>query len=955
MLRRGGGAEVRGVNRLHGRDHELRRAAAVLAGTRRSGGTGLLTVEGAPGIGKSTFLRAVAALARQQGYRVGSGSAEESSRMLPLTTLLSALRSGPEPLLSEEDFAELGGLYDRQPWLVERLADALAVPAAHGPVLVLLDDVQWSDQLSVVALRVVLGRLARQPVCWVLAGRPDPGGALDRVAGAARHLVTVSRLTLGPLDADAVEGLAREELGGEPDPALRRLLARAGGHPLLVSSLLAGWRPGPGGTDPAPAAAGAALPHQLILAVRHQLSTLPPGAVELLRTGAVLGRRFTLADVSEVTRQPAARLMAPLEEAVRAGLLHEDGDGVAFRHDLVRQAVHDDLPVSLRAAVHRDIAAVMTRQRRPAAHVAPHVLGQWPRSGAVTATPEERRAAADVLRAAAGEIARATPAAAADLLQRALDLLPPDSPERLDVGLEALTAAAAGLQVEAAAELGRTLLRGTTTAGDAARVWWHLARPLRALSADEELQRGTAQALAALPPGDDAASAPARLRLRAVHAQASSRGPDGAAAAEEARGVLQDALRLEDTAAAEAALVALAEAAAWQGRHHEALVPAREARLRHGGPPRSAEIAALTGLERYDEARALLAEAAEVHRSDAWETLPEHAWRRALLELYAGRTSLAQVEAEHLLRLGEDFEEFALYRAEAHCVLARIVGTRGDTATGRRHVEAARALLAPRNVWQRLTLHVVDGRLAEGAGDDRAAVAAFSRALDLRREHALLGAGPDYDSAPQIVRVALRAGAPALAEDSAANAAGYAERNPGVPGIQGIALHARALVDGDVDRLGEAVRVLATGPRVPVHSVAAGDLAALLAVARRRAEAVEAWRRASDALAAWGASTVIVDPRALALRSRGGRAEPAGGTRPVSGWEALTGAERRVAERAGRGGTNRSIAEELGVSPHTVSTHLRAVFGKLGINSRVQLAHVVATRPDAGELTRSRP
>ncbi|WP_432544388.1 ATP-binding protein [Kineococcus sp. SYSU DK002] len=935
------------MDRLRGRERELLHASAVLSSTRRSGRTGLLTVEGVAGIGKSALLRAVTDLAREQGFTVGSGGGEESSRVLPLSALLSALRAGPEPVLSQAAFAELGRLYDRQPWLVERLADALAVAASRGPLLVVLDDAQWIDQLSVFALRVLLGRLARQPVCWVLAGRPDPDGPLERVRTAARHVNAVFHLTLGPLDEEAVTLLARDELGADPDPALHALLERAAGHPLLVSSLLAGWRPaaeGPGEPEqPGTSGTPGALPHQLVLAVRRQLDSLPQASVRLLRTGAVLGRRFRLTDVAAVLDEPAAQLIAPLEAAERAGLLEHDGPAVAFRHDLVREAVYEDLPVAARAAVHRDVVSTMLRQGRPAAHLVPHVLGELSPAAPEDTAPAERRRAAGLLRAAATELVPATPAAAAQLLEHALRLLPADSPDRLDVGLEALEAAGAGLQVEAAADIGLALLGEVTTALDAGRVWWRLAGPLRALHRDEELREGVARTLEGLP--DDPVGAPVHLRLRAVRALASSRDRDPAAATSSARSVLADAERLGDRDAVEAALLALAESAARQGRHQGALLPAREARVRHGGPARSAEVAALTGLERYEEARSLLAEASEVHRSDVWRTLPEHVWRRSLLELFAGRTDLARAEAEHLLQLGEDFEEFALYRAEAHCVLARVVGTRGDALAGRRHVEAARSGLVPGDVQQHLTLHVVDGRLAEGAGNDTAAVLAFTRALRLRREHGLLGAGPDYDSAPQIVRVALRAGARELAEEAAAGAAGYAERNPGVPGIQGIALHAGALLTGDVDGLAEAVRVLATGPRVPVYSVAAGDLAALLADAERRPEALRAWRRASDALASWGASTVIVDPRALALQDgarRLSREEP----HPLDGWDALTAAERRVADHVGRGGTNRSVAAQLGVSPHTVSTHLRAVFAKLGINSRVQLAHVVATRSD---------
>nr|WP_246314751.1 LuxR family transcriptional regulator [Kineococcus aurantiacus] len=935
---------------MHGRQRELREAAALLDRTRRSGRTSLLTVEGVPGIGKSALLHAVTGLACERGFTVGAGGGEESSRMLPLAALLSVLRAGPEPLLSEAAFAELGELYDRQPWLVERLADALAVPAARGPLLVAVDDAQWMDQLSVFAVRVLLKRLAHQPVCWVLAARPDVDGPLDRLAAAAPHPDAVHRLVLRPLDDEAVRTLVRDELGADPDPALRDLLDRAAGHPLLVSSLLGGWRPAPDGTDAAegtegpdePGGAVARLPRQLVLAVRRQLESLPPASVDLLRTGAVLGNRFDLADVAALRREPATHLLTPLEDAERAGLLRQHGARVAFRHDLVREAVYQGLPPAARAALHRDAVGTMLRRGRPAAHVVPHVLGGLTDTAPEDLGPTERRRAAGLLRTAAAELTRATPVAASELLTHALRLLPADSPDRLDTGLEALEAATAGLQVEAAAELGLALLAEATTPLGAGRVWLRLAGPLRALHRDGELREGVVRTLADLT-DDDPVSAPVHLRLRAVHALAASRGPGSAAATAAARSVLADAERLGDQDAAETALLALAESAARQGRHRDALEAARRARLRHGGPARSAEVAALTGLERYDEARALLAEASEVHRSDAWRTLPEHVWRRSLLELFAGRTDLARAEAEYLLQLGEDYEEFALYRAEAHCVLARVVGTRGDTAAGRRHVEAARCGLAPGDVQQHLTLHVVDGRLAEGAGHDDAAVVAFTRALRLRREHGLLGAGPDYDSAPQIVRVALRAGARELAEEAAAGAAGYAERNPGVPGIQGIALHARALLTADVEGLTEAVRVLATGPRVPVHSVAAGDLAALLAAAHRRPEALEAWRRASEALESWGASTVIVDPRAVALRDE---PQPARreAPRPPDGWDALTAAERRVAERVGRGGTNRSVAAQLGVSPHTVSTHLRSVFAKLGINSRVQLAHVVAAR-----------
>jgi DNA-binding CsgD family transcriptional regulator len=78
------------------------------------------------------------------------------------------------------------------------------------------------------------------------------------------------------------------------------------------------------------------------------------------------------------------------------------------------------------------------------------------------------------------------------------------------------------------------------------------------------------------------------------------------------------------------------------------------------------------------------------------------------------------------------------------------------------------------------------------------------------------------------------------------------------------------------------------------------------------------------------------------LKEAGGRIRrTTGGTRPVQGWEALTASERKVARLVAAGHTNRSAADLLVVSPHTVNTHLSAVFRKLAVNSRVQLTRVV--------------
>ncbi|CAM5244639.1 hypothetical protein SCANM63S_06030 [Streptomyces canarius] len=88
-------------------------------------------------------------------------------------------------------------------------------------------------------------------------------------------------------------------------------------------------------------------------------------------------------------------------------------------------------------------------------------------------------------------------------------------------------------------------------------------------------------------------------------------------------------------------------------------------------------------------------------------------------------------------------------------------------------------------------------------------------------------------------------------------------------------------------------------------------------------------------------------PSCCAGGRAGARARRASaGPRPSQGWEALTASERKVARLVAAGHTNRSAADLLVVSPHTVNTHLSAVFRKLSVNSRVQLTRVVAASED---------
>jgi DNA-binding CsgD family transcriptional regulator len=141
-------------------------------------------------------------------------------------------------------------------------------------------------------------------------------------------------------------------------------------------------------------------------------------------------------------------------------------------------------------------------------------------------------------------------------------------------------------------------------------------------------------------------------------------------------------------------------------------------------------------------------------------------------------------------------------------------------------------------------------------------------------------------------------------------------------------------VHGDVADLEEAVRLLEQGTRRLELASALEDLGVHLVAVDVLGRALELY---SEIGAAWDARRVRSRLRALGVRRRmvANEAEK-------TGWAALTSAEVDVARLVAQGLTNRAVAERLFVSPHTVNTHLRHVFAKLGINSRVELARLAA-------------
>ncbi|HEX3779450.1 MAG TPA: AAA family ATPase [Pseudonocardiaceae bacterium] len=381
MLASGRGGAARRVSAtarpLRGRAEELDVVLRVLRATRQQGRPRLLVVSGEPGIGKSAFVEAAVEQAVRSGFRTGVAAAHESDRIAPLASLGPALRSGAEPLVDSADFLALAPLTDQPLWLAEHLATLLEGRTRTGAMLIALDDAQWADPLSTFVLRIMATRLVGAPIVWLLATRDGSGGPVEAIVAAAGAELPVHPIELTALTEDAVLAVAADELGHEASPELARRLAEAKGVPFLAVQLLTGLLARD--TDQT----GAGLPTSLVVGVRRRLATTSASCRELLHTAAVVGSTFRLDDVALLLGEPSARLADPLDEAIKAGLLADDGDRVVFRHDLLRQAVYEDLPPSARRGMHRSIVADFLASGRGAAEIAPHVLA--------TATPVTRQ------------------------------------------------------------------------------------------------------------------------------------------------------------------------------------------------------------------------------------------------------------------------------------------------------------------------------------------------------------------------------------------------------------------------------------------------------------------------------------------------------------------------------------------------------------------------------------
>src|SRR6201993_3941354 len=160
---------------IRGRADELREVGALVTAVAQGRG-GVLVIEGPPGIGKSRLLTELVVLADKSGVRTLFGEAFEYQQSVPFFSLFMATLRADPPVGDGEALRRLGGAADLRYWVVHDLADAIHAAAAETPLAILIEDIHWADNATLLALRSLATARPDASVLWILTARSGAGG-----------------------------------------------------------------------------------------------------------------------------------------------------------------------------------------------------------------------------------------------------------------------------------------------------------------------------------------------------------------------------------------------------------------------------------------------------------------------------------------------------------------------------------------------------------------------------------------------------------------------------------------------------------------------------------------------------------------------------------------------------------------------------------------------------------
>ena len=936
---------------LVGRARECEAIAGALQALRARPGA-VVAVEGEPGIGKSLLLAHLAASAASDGCTVLRSRATEFEADLPYALWTEALDAhladaGQRRLLrlGVADAGALGRVLPAfadltgEPAAADRhrthraLRDLLERLAATRPLVLCLDDVHWADPASVDALAALVRRPPSAPVLLAVAARE--GQIPATVAAALSSAMAedrVTRLALAPLsEAEAAE------LVGDTAAAIYE---QTGGNPFYLEQL-ARVRPGAGG---GPTAADGSVPAAVAAALASELAALEPEARLMLDAAAVVGDPFEPGLAAEVAELSEAAALRALDALLARALVRPAGAPrrFAFRHPLVRHAAYVATPGGWRLGGHDRAARALERHGAGVVTRAHHVEH--------AARPGDEQAIA-LLATAAGELQSSAPGTAAHFQAAALRLLA-DRPEHRErrtkmLALLADAQAAAGDAVAAR----ETLLDALRSASGDQRLaltvalanadWW--------LGRNDEARRRLHLALGELPAQPSAD----RIRLRLALALTALSDCDLREAQAQASDARDDARAVGDPVFELAALAGGALARVIDADTPEAIAALDES---------SAALERLSGEQLATRLPALWMHARARHAVGQFDAALADCQRGSAIAADTGRERVLLVttieSVSTLIELGrlaeaaataEEGVELARLSGQprmllwAHSALASALLMAGDVAGALTHATEAAETATPADFHAAGPPGWCLGAALIAAGNPERAVPALLEAFGGPQ---LIDVLPAYRprAAADLVEAQLALGDVAAAEDALAHGEAAAARagTAWAAAVTGVARAAVLLARGSAR---EAVLAAAAAREAASAAPLTSELARLaegraLAAAGERRAAVDVLLAAEFAFDGFGAlrrrDEAVRELRRLGHRVlRPARDGTAGPLAP------LTPREREIAELVAAGRTNREVAAQLVLSSRTIEAHLRNIYGKLDVRSRVELAREV--------------
>lgn len=893
---------------LRGRIDQLVRIVDTLDASAKSRRCKILLLESPPGSGKSRLLLESMLLADRRGFAVIDGLPDRPRTMTPSATRANLLESQIKDLL------------------------------LRGPVLVVIDDLHWVDTPSVEALLHLVDRFAGVPLVWEFALRP---GGLDDLNG--HFIKTICRdgraerlQPLGALPEPVIVEVIRDLLAAEPSQDLVGLCECFDALPQVVVQLVQGLNEDGAIEindgiakllmDKSDSMASETVPAPACLAslVSDRLSQLRSASRESLQVAAVLGRVFSPQDLSEMLGCAPAELLAPLSEAVATGAVVTQAADFAFPHDLIRRAVLGTVPAPLVPLLHRQAAAMLVE--RNGGHTersAVHLLH-------AQATDAE---AVGIISRIAERLLTVAPDSAAALALRGMEMAPNGSRARLTMAGTAVVGLLRSGSLVRSAEIAEEIMRNPCTVAGV------LVDRVRATLATVMALRGEMDRALFLVSKPGRFSQERAVRSTELTRLAVSSFSHIETAEKTAKTILADSSR--PPASVTMAAKSLLATSSWRrGKVDDALRAIEEAAYwwqRQSGDafasyPLWQKAWMLMRVQELDAADSVIGLLARVIESSRTEVLvPVHLSLRGWCRLASGDLAGAEADGADALNLCHRYR-MRLPVQWLHVLLGWTALHRGELASAAAHVQCLDECLQhdqQHPLWALRCL--VCARVAAASGEPGMALRALQ---DAGGSLELMIADPA--SAVWCVRLARDRGHEAFAWDVVRTAETMSETNPDKPFFKAIAAHCRALMDRDPSTI-KSIAAQYVAPWVRASAIE--DVGVLLCESDR-ATAVSELSTAMAEYAAlgadWDAARVRHRLRDLGVRRR----HWSHTTRAATGWASLTVTEEKVARLAAGGLTNRQIARELFVSAHTVGFHLRQIYRKLEIRSRVDLARI---------------